>query len=316
MNKYERLLFILNLIRTHKNLTARQLAERCEVTERTIFRDITALSSANIPIYYDRGYKLLTDCFLPTLNFDFKEYLTLREALRTPPLRRMASYKRALKALEAKIEACLTPQVIERRREVGDETQLNLKERPNVGRSSLWFSLLEEAIRSRVVIRMEYDSLESGVSEREVEPIFTLYANGKFYFIGYCRLRQDYRTFRLSRIREVALTSTRFKRHKDINPRSFFEHSWSVFTGQLYDVHVEFTGRSARVVRSGAYLQGEVKTSGSDGKVEYRARVSGLEEIGRWLLGFGGEATVRAPEELREWLCERARKTLQANELS
>lgn len=313
MNKYERLLFILNLIRTRKNLTARELAERCEVTERTIFRDITALSAANIPIYYDRGYKLLTDCFLPTLNFDLGEYLTLREALRTTPLRNLPEYKRALKALEAKIEACLSAPVDDQRKAAGDQSALTIKERPATDRSALWFGMLEEAIRSRVVVRMEYDSLDSGVSEREVEPVFTLYANGKFYFVGYCLRRSDYRTFRLSRIRDVALTAKRFKRHRNVDPETYFADSWSVFDGEILEAHIEFYGRSARVVRTGSYLKREQKQSLPNGVLEYRARVAGVEEIGRWVLGFGSEARVCAPEELRRWVCDQAAGTMQAN---
>lgn len=65
MSKTDRLLFILNLIRSRRNLKARDLAKECEVSERTIYRDIMDLSSANIPIYFDDGYKFLTDAFLP-----------------------------------------------------------------------------------------------------------------------------------------------------------------------------------------------------------------------------------------------------------
>ena len=53
MAKYDRLLYILNLLRSRKNLNAEMLAAECGVTERTIYRDIIALSDANIPIYYD-----------------------------------------------------------------------------------------------------------------------------------------------------------------------------------------------------------------------------------------------------------------------
>lgn len=310
MNKYERLLFILNLIRTTRGLTAKDLARRCEVTERTIFRDITALSSANIPIYYDCGYRLLTGSFLPTLNFDLQEYLTAREALRTTPLRRLPEYRKALKAIEAKIDACLAPQVKDQKKQVSPETRLTVKARPAVKRNEIWFALVERAINERLALKMIYDSIDSGQTEREIEPIFTLYTEGKFYVVAYCLARGGFRTFRISRIRKLEITSRRFKRHSGIDPKTYFENSWSVFGGDVVDVKLEFSGRAARVVMSGSYLVDERKTELPGGELLYEVRVSGIEEIGRWVMGFGDEVRVLAPSNLRDWIVQKAKGTI------
>lgn len=313
MNKYERLLFILNLIRSTRGLTASELAGRCEVTERTIFRDITALSSANIPIYYDRGYRLLTGSFLPTLNFDLEEYLIAREALRTTPLGKLPVYRRALKAIEAKIDACLAPHIKDQKKQVGSETRLTVKSRPSPRRNEIWYSLVEQAINERVVLRMIYDSIESGETERELEPVFTLYTEGKFYVIAYCLRREDYRTFRISRIRKLELTTRRFKKHSELNPKTYFANSWSVFGGEVVDIKIEFFGRASRVVGSGSYVSGERKTELSGGSLMYEARVSGIEEIGRWAVTFGDEVKIHSPESLRELVARTARGVLELN---
>ncbi|MCK4427433.1 MAG: HTH domain-containing protein [candidate division Zixibacteria bacterium] len=91
MAKADRLLLILNLLRSRRNLKASNLAKECEVSERTIFRDIQALSEARVPIYFDSGYKLLTDAFLPPLNFTVDELLTVysRTQLRPGPISRV-----------------------------------------------------------------------------------------------------------------------------------------------------------------------------------------------------------------------------------
>ena len=74
MRKSERLIYILVLLHNNKHgLDATTLAEKCGVSERTIYRDITSLSLANIPIYNDNGYKLLPDSRLPPYNFSEKE---------------------------------------------------------------------------------------------------------------------------------------------------------------------------------------------------------------------------------------------------
>lgn len=311
MNKYERLLYILNLVRSHQGLNAAKLARKCEVTERTIFRDITALSSANVPIYYDRGYKFLTGSFLPTLNFDLNEYLLTREALRTTPLKRLPERRKALKSIEAKIDACLSPQVSEERKYEGTGSELFVKERPLSAREALWYGLIERAISGRLVIELDYDAIDSGARVRAVEPRFSICASGKFYFVGYCLLRKDYRTFRLSRIKKLTLTDHRAEQRAAIDPNSYFRNSWTVFGGEVLDVSLEFSGRAARLVASGSYMSGEEKEHLSGGRLSYRVKVTGVAEIGSWLMGYGSEVKVIAPPELREWVTEQARGILE-----
>src|SRR3990172_6750233 len=88
MTKYDRLLYILNVLRSRRAVNAARLDEECAVTERSIYRDIIALSEANVPIYYDHGYKLTSDNFLPPLNFTLEEYQALQLAIDSSPLQR------------------------------------------------------------------------------------------------------------------------------------------------------------------------------------------------------------------------------------
>lgn len=87
MKKAERLLYILSLLRTRKRLRARDLAIRCEVTERTIYRDICSISGSNIPIFFDDGYKLIHEEFIPPMNFTPGESAFLINFLKTNPVK-------------------------------------------------------------------------------------------------------------------------------------------------------------------------------------------------------------------------------------
>jgi len=107
MGKAGRLLLILNLIRARKNLSAKDLARECGVSERTIYRDINAISEANIPIYYDNGYKYLTNAFLPPLNLSLDENLALYMGLNSEDVNSQAALKSAGKTALAKIESLL-----------------------------------------------------------------------------------------------------------------------------------------------------------------------------------------------------------------
>ncbi len=302
MSKYDRLLYILNLLRSRKNLNARMLAEECGVTERSIYRDILALSEANIPIYYDRGYKLASDLFLPPLNFDMDEYNCLRLALESTPLAKTDKYAKLVKQIRAKVDAGLSESVKQQKKFTPLTTYINITTTfdDEYDNGHEIYGVIEDAISSWKCLEIEYDSIKSGITRRVVEPYFIIFRGKAFYFVAYCRLRKEFRTFRLDRIVDLKKTEESFNPREDIKPESYFEGSWEVFNGEPVDVIVQFTGAAAKVILSNTHHPDELVEVTDEGKVIYRITTRGLEEIQRWILGFGGEAEVLEPAELRD----------------
>lgn len=306
MAKYDRLLYILNLLRSRKNLNAEMIARECGVAERTIYRDIVALSEANIPIYYDNGYKYASGNFLPPLNFNIDEYMTLKTALESSPLYHNARSRKLIKSVRTKIEACLSPGVKERKMFAPETTSIEVKSTQNDNINEDFYAAVEDGIRKHHLIKLKYNSIQSGIMEREVEPYFLIFIEKAFYFVGYCHLRQDLRTFRIDRIMDVVLTDKTFKPRTDINPAEYFQNSWGVFSGQPVEVEIIFTGKAARVVSMSRHHRSEKVTNLDNGRVKYEVTVSGTEEICRWLMGFGGDAVVVKPLSLISEIQKRA----------
>ena len=300
MPKYDRLLHILNLLRARRNLTAAKLAEECGVTERSIYRDILALSEANIPIYYDNGYKLASDNFLPPLNFDLDEYQCLRLALESSPLKQADKYARLISRISAKIEAGLPEAVRKEKKFAPHTTHVSIFTSTGQEQTEEFFGIIEEAISQWRCLKMTYESINSGTKERIVEPYFMIFRGRAFYFIAYCRLRKEFRTFRVDRVVDLKMIDEEFKRRSNIDPESYFEGSWEIYSGESVEVVVRFTGAASRVVLTSTHHQDEIVEKTDEGKVIYRVVTRGLEEIQRWLLGFGGEVEVLEPPELRD----------------
>jgi len=298
MAKYDRLLFILNLLRTRKNFNAAKLAEECGVTERTIYRDIISLSEANIPIYYDKGYKYASDNFLPPLNFNIDEYLALKVALESSPLYKSGFSRKLMKSIKTKIEACLTPAVKREKIYFPDTMDVSIKatHAPNV--SEKFFAGVEAGIKQNQTLKLTYNSIQSGEVKREVDPYFLIFIERAFYFVGYCHLRKDFRTFRIDRIVDLSLTEKKFIPRQGINPAEYFKDSWGVYGGEPIDVEILFSGQAARVVSMGKHHPNEEIEVQKDGSVLYKVRVSGIEEISHWIMGFGGDAKVLEPPAL------------------
>ncbi len=313
MAKYDRLLYILNLLRSRKNLNAIMIARECEVTERTIYRDILSLSEANIPIFYDRGYKFATDNFLPPLNFNLDEYLTLKTVLESSPLYRGGLRRNTIKSIKSKIEACLSPAVIQEKKYIHPTPSVDIKSTAASPELERIYATVEAGIQENRIIRLKYNSIKSGLVDREVEPYFLIFIEKAFYFVGYCYLRQALRTFRTDRIAEAELTEKKFAPRKNIDPAKYFENSWGVFSGDPIEVEVIFSGTAARVVLLGKHHANEKVLPLKGNRVRYRVTVRGIEEICRWLLGFGGGVEVVAPLELRDEIKKRAQAILQNN---
>ncbi len=304
MAKYDRLLHILNLLRARKNLNAAKLAEECGVTERSIYRDMIALSEANVPIYYDNGYKLASDNFLPPFNFDFDEYCCLRLALESTPLKSTDKYSKLISQIQAKIDAGLSETVKKEKKITTAPTHIDISTTVDQNNNEDYYAIIEEAVNNWQCLEIEYKSINSGSSVRIVEPYFIIFRGKAFYFVAWCQNRNEFRTFRIDRIIRINLLEDKFKRKSNIAPETYFEDSWQVYSGEPVDVVIEFNSDAANVILSSTHHPNELIEKTDEGKVIYRVTTRGLEEIQRWILGFGGDVEVIEPVELRESLAE------------
>jgi predicted DNA-binding transcriptional regulator YafY len=300
MSKSDRLLHILNLLRSRKNLSAGHLAKECGVTERSIYRDIISLSECQVPIYFDNGYKLASDNFLPPLNFDYDEYHLIKLALESTPLRKTSRYAGVARRVRAKIEVGLSEGVKQKRRFSTETTRIDITSDDEAKKGERFYGVIEEAISGEHCLSLAYDSITSGMTARIVEPYFIIFKGSAFYFVAFCRLRDDFRTFRIDRVHKAEMLTQTFRRRRDVNAETYFEDSWQIYIGEPVEVVVHFSGTAARVVQMSTHHPRESVKLLKKGIVEYRVPTRGIEEIQRWILGFGAEAKVVSPISLRE----------------
>ncbi len=300
MSKYDRLLYVLNLLRGRPGLSASQLARECEVTERTVYRYINSLSSANIPIYFDRGYRLLSDAFLPPLNLTPDDYLVLKMALSSSVFASRSPLRKPAKSVLAKIEANLGSTVMKDLDKLRDVASINIKSTSDFSRLSLSFKLIKQSILNRKSLKIVYESLQSGESTRQVDPYSLVYRRHAWYLVGFCHRRNEIRLFRLNRIKKITLLDKSFQRKKDFSLSEFFKDSWELYQGEPVDVRIKFKGIAAKVIESGQHHPSEKTNKLKDGSLVYEVKVNGIEEIRRWVLGFGEDAEVLKPQELKE----------------
>jgi predicted DNA-binding transcriptional regulator YafY len=211
MAKVERLLYLINLIRSHHNLTSKELAGKCKVSERTIFRDINSLASATLPIYYEHGYKFLDGAFLPTLNLTDEEFSTLQFALDFSPMNTDRSLRNLAKDILGKLEAVkkrLPPGELERSKRLAQDLTVSPHE---TSKFSLMFKLLNLAIVQEKAIRIRYRKSGNRLDQFLIEPYALVCKNGEWMVLCYCWHCKKIVFYDVSRIGSISLTTQTFK---------------------------------------------------------------------------------------------------------
>jgi predicted DNA-binding transcriptional regulator YafY len=203
VSKLDRLLLILNLLRSRRNLKASTLAKECEVSERTIFRDIQALSQARVPVYFEDGYKLLTDAFLPPLNLTIDELLTIYLGLSSEPVQSIECLRKLAKQALVKLESSIPVKTKADYEKARKQVTVRQEKKVSPPGMAVLFELLKQAISSEKKIKLDY-VCEHVCDIVEVVPKSLLYKNGEWYLIGLIEKKTRY--LRMDRIRNVTLS--------------------------------------------------------------------------------------------------------------
>ena len=198
-----RLFEIIYILLDKKTVTANELAKKFEVSSRTIYRDIEILSGAGIPIYTTKGKGgeiSILDNFILDKSVISKEE---QSAIIT-----------ALTAMS------VLPNV--EKTGIADKMSLLFKSNDNSWidvdfsdwnvEQKNFFDKIRDSIIERFALKLKYINSNGEISERIAEPLKLYFKSKSWYLIAYCRKADDYRMFRLSRIRDVEVTNEHFER--------------------------------------------------------------------------------------------------------
>ncbi|WP_131742226.1 helix-turn-helix transcriptional regulator [Actinomadura roseirufa] len=208
MNRTDRLYALVEELRARapRRASARELAARYEVSVRTIERDIAALQQAGVPIYADvgrgGGYTLDKSRTLPPLNFTPAEAVAVAVALARAG---GSPFSRSARTALHKIVAAMSAGDGATARELADRIRFV---GPPDGEAAAPVSVpavLEEAMSARRVVRLGYVDAGGSETERDVEPLAFTAVRLRWYLLGWCRLRDESRVFRIDRVRRAAL---------------------------------------------------------------------------------------------------------------
>ena len=295
--KINRLLEIVIILLNRETVTAKEFANRFGVSVRTIYRDIDVLSSAGVPVYTTTGNRggisLLEDYTLNKTLLSKSESNGLILALKAMEA---TSYPEA-EALLEKISSIFKSNIAHDWIEVYFDSWSSKVNEDNK------FGKIRDAIINNLVVTFDYINSNGVKTTRSAEPAKLIFTASTWYLIAYCYQRNEYRMFRLSRIKNVRLSGRHFSKRTLTAPEKPVEST----------PLIELKMRCDEKVLNRLYdtFDEQFINKNHDGSYNLTVQIPAGEWVYGYVLSLGNYAEVLAPQNLREEIRKRAQEVLQ-----
>lgn len=286
-----RLFRIVYYLLDEGKLTARKLAEKLEVSERTIYRDVDIISSMGIPIYATQGkyggIALLENYVLDKSLFSVTEQEQIMTSLQDIAATDQSNSDELLTKLGSLFQEKTTNWI-----EVDFSNWLKNNPSQDI------FNLIKSAIFSRNVISFQYFGSNRESTKRRVEPLRLVFKSKDWYLYGFCLMRNDYRFFKLTRIKDVEIQSDVYTRElpstdlvvKSVNIENTISVKLKFDKQMAFRVYDEFADKVTEDEQGNLYVQTELP---------------GNDMLYSYLFSFADYVEVLEPETIREQVKEK-----------
>lgn len=290
-----RMFEIIYILIDKKIVTARELAERFEVSQRTIYRDVETLSSAGIPIFMSKGkgggISILDDFVLNKALLTEEEKTDVLSSMKAVDAINFNATDTALKKLSSLLGE-----------NNSDWIEVDFSSWYNSEKESETFNDIKSAILAKKIINFTYSSGKSERTSRAVEPLKLCFKGMSRYLYAFCTLRQDFRFFKLSRIKDMVITEKHFER---IVIKPIFKTD-NIFKEQYITLKLRLSSNMAFRI----YDEFDNYTKEADGSFI----VQTIYPMGEWLFSyiasFGSNCEVIEPLDIRNKVKEELQKML------
>ncbi|MNO42701.1 hypothetical protein D3C76_328980 [compost metagenome] len=303
IDKVIRIFNIINAIQANPGISAADLALKCDVNIRTIYRDIDILTLI-APVTNEgrgTGYRFLGKFFLYPLNFTEQEALvfsllpSVLDLDKLPPgfetaYDKVMSTHRKEKSQQNNIIEDIASII-----QMG--TPAYRKESPNFLQP-----IIQAILEQKTIDTIYHTQYRNETTERKIDPYYLVPRDQRFYLIGYCHLKNEIRTFRISRFLKVDITSHSFDKGA-FNIKKHLKNTWSIEQGDKnITFKVRFNADVARYIKEEELFVHPRMKDQKDGSMIFEVTVNNEKEFIRWILQYGPAAEILEPKSVRESL--------------
>lgn len=299
--KMIRIFKILNAIQARPGISAKELADVCETTERTIYRDLRLIDLI-APITnegYGKGYRFAGNFAIYPLNF------TEQEALVFSMLPSVIDTSKLPPGFESAHDKVMATHFKEKSRHkdiienIAEVIQMGTPAYREESENFL-YPVIQAILAQKTIDAVYHTQSRNETTERKIDPYFLVPRDQRFYLIGYCHLKNEVRTFRLSRFRKVVITNKSFDKG-DFTITQYLKNTWSIERGEE-NIHfkVKFSPAVARYVKEEEMFVRPKMTDLADGSLLFEVTVNHEREFLNWIFQYGPEAEILEPKVIRQ----------------
>jgi predicted DNA-binding transcriptional regulator YafY len=223
MNRIDRLVAVLTTLQSRKFVTTEFIANKYEISLRTVYRDLKALVEIGVPLGFEsnKGYSILQGFFLPPISLTSEEANSLIFIT-------SLSEKFADKTTKAHIENALSKIKAVLRKSEKDkadslQSQIRIYKSPSEPENPDYLTEIRNSLTNRQVLRIEYINNKEEKSYREIEPIGITFYSNQWHLVAWCWKRKAYRDFKVNQIRYLKNTGETFRKNKLYDLNDYFK---------------------------------------------------------------------------------------------
>ena len=314
MNRIDRVSAILIQLQSRRVVKAADIAERFNISLRTVYRDVKTLEEAGIPVIGEAGvgYSIMDGYRLPPVTFTKEEATAFLTAEKFVAKLTDASTAKHHQSAMFKVRSVLKTS----ERNLLEDIDNNIEVFKNQAQLQIdhkdHLQTLLHAIAQKNVLTVNYTNNSLQQSSRNIEPIGVFYKDSYWHLIAYCRLRAGYRDFRVDRIKNVTLGSKTFS-NKHPTLKDYIAKTAKEQELEMVVIKVERSIHSYLDYQK--YYSGFISEKQAGDMIEMTFLTTSLEGFARWFMMFGDSAEIISPESLKDRVAELCRLIAQKNPL-
>lgn len=311
---------LLKINNSANGVSKTELALDHNVSKRTIFRDISTLSSCGFPIYeyFDKDnlgqvcYKIVDNYKFPSINFDIEELMNLFN-LYYSIVNKNPFFKNSFKSFFKKIKYS-----------IGHEMNAFFKEADKIffsdSNSQIVFNedleenifVIFEAIRDNKKIVFNYFSMKTkNIKKVIISPLAIKYFNQNYYLAGHIKEKDKVYTWACNRISNLNQTSQNRDKIK-FDGEKYFESGFGIYSGETINVKIKFSKEISPFIKERIWHKNQKFADNKDGSTLLELPVNSLSEIKKMVLSYGRNATVVEPIELQQMIRSELKEMLES----
>lgn len=303
MNRIDRLTAILIQLQTKRIVKAEEIADRFEISLRTVYRDVKALMEGGVPIGSEagKGYFIVDGYHLPPVMFNQDEAGAMLLASKLVEKMTDKSVRTAFESAMHKIKSVLKESEKDHLESLNSMVEVHVRQwRRQPDLPNDFMNDIQKAVANKEVLDIVYLSSKDETTSRSVEPIGLFYYGNAWHLIGWCRLRKGYRDFRSDQIKEMKRSGLTFDGSNLLSLKEYFQS----FTREHQDmIKVKILMRKEVAGYQPHYGAINVEDLGDFVRLEFL--MDNLEHAARWLLMYGTCVEIEEPEELKTMIAKR-----------